>query len=217
MLRMMKYPDFLPSSDDSRRRERGITFVEILVVIMIIGLLVAIGYPIMWRSLVRAKLLGEVKMVEQATMVARINAVKNSRRVALQILEDNAVQEGGLVVAWVDDNADGLQTTGEQEVGRWFVKEGLGRNGFFLSPDSANAFFKLSASGTARGVVFLPNGTTIANVSGAIGVGQGAVEVQDKRSNRIRLMIRGGSGTVTQQMWNPYDSVWSDEIRFWRY
>lgn len=217
MLRMMKYPDFLSSSDPFRRGERGFTLHEILVVIMIIALLVAIGYPILWRSRVRAKMLGEVKMIQQATMVARVNAVKHSRRVALKMLDDNAIQEGGLMVAWVDDNADGIQTSGEQEVGRWSVPDGLGRNGFFLLPDFSNAFFRLSASGSERGVVFLPNGTTIANVSGAIGVGQGVLEVRDKYGNSIRLMIRGGSGTVTQEMWNPFDSVWSDEIRFWRY
>jgi len=212
MLRMMKYPESLPASDHLRRRERGFTLLEILVVMMLIGVLVAIGFPIMRRSLVRAEMLGEVNMVKQAATVARINAVKASQRVALAILEDNATQEGGVVVAWVDDNSDGLQTSGEEVVGRWTMK-----NGFFLSPDAGNPFLQLAGSDTARGVVFLPNGTTIANVSGAIGVGQGAVEMQDLHLNRIRLMIRGGSGTVIREMWNPDDGVWSDEIRFWRY
>ena len=151
-------------------------------------------------------------MIQQATSVARINAVKNSRRVAMKVLDDNATQDGGLMIAWVDDNADGLRTTGAEEVGRWLVKDG-----YFLAPDTGNVFFKLAASGTERGVVFLPNGTTIANSAGAIGVGQAGVQVQDQHLNRIRLMIRGGSGTVTQEMWNPYDDVWSEELRFWRY
>ncbi len=212
MLRMMKYPELLPRSCPLRRSERGFTLHEVLVVIMIMALLLAIGYPILWRSRVRARLLGEVRMVQQATMVARVNAVKNSRRVAMKVLDDNATQEGGLMVAWVDDNADGLQTAGEEEVGRWLVKDG-----YYLTPDTGNPFLKLAASGTARGVVFLPNGTTIADASGAIGVGQGAVMVGDLHLNTIRLMIRGGSGTVTQEMWNPYDDVWSEELRFWRY
>lgn len=212
MLELMNYPDSAPLTERVRRLERGFTLHEILVVIMIIAMLVVIGYPILWRSRVRANLLGEVQMLQQATTVARINAVKYSRRVAMKILDDNATQEGGLITAWVDDNADGLQTSGEQEVGRWLL-----RDGYFLAPDAGNVFLKLAGSASARGVVFLPNGTTIANAAGSIGVGQGAVLVQDKHLNRIRLMIRGGSGTVTRQMWNPYDSQWSDEIRFWRY
>jgi len=66
-------------------------------------------------------------------------------------------------------------------------------------------------------MVFLPTGTTIVNAAGNIGVGQGAVLVGDDRLNGIRLLIRGGSGTITKEMWDPYGSVWSDELRFWRY
>ena len=186
--------------------------MEILVVIVLIAMLVIIGYPILWRSRVRANLLGEVQMLQQATAVARINAVKYSRRVAMKILDGNTIQEGGLVVAWIDDNADGLQTAGEPEVGRWLL-----RDGYFLAPDAGNILFKLAGSSTARGVVFLPNGVTIANAAGSIGVGQGAFEVRDSHLNRIRLMIRGGSGSVIREMWDPDVSDWSEQIRFWRY
>jgi prepilin-type N-terminal cleavage/methylation domain-containing protein len=209
---MMKYHGSVPSTRRRRCREGGFTLLETLTVVMLIAMLVAIGYPLLWRSQVRARLLAEVKMVQQATMVARVNAVKHSRRVALRLLEDDAQQEGGAIVAWVDDNEDGLQTGGEQVVGRWTVKQG-----FFLRQDAADRLFKLATSDDGLGVIYLPGGITIANVSGAIGVGQGAVVISDERLNQIRLMIQGGSGTVTTEMWDPAASDWSDEIRFWRY
>jgi prepilin-type N-terminal cleavage/methylation domain-containing protein len=209
---MMKYPDSLPSSGEFRRRERGFTLMEIVAVIMIIGLLVTIGYPILWRALVRAEMMGEVNMIQQAAAVARINAIKNSARVTLKILDDNALQEGGLVEAWVDRDEDGLNDeSADDQVGRWMLKDG-----FTLAPDTGNLLFQLGGT-TARGVIFLPTGTTIANSVGNIGVGQGAVLVADDRLNGFRVMIRGGSGTVIKQMRDPYASTWSDQFRFWRY
>ncbi len=182
------------------------------MVIMIIGLLVTIGYPILWRSLVRAELLGEVNMIQQAASVARINAIRQSGRVVLKILDDNALQEGGEVIAWVDWNEDGVNNeSATDQVGRWTLK-----NGFNLAPDAGNQLFQLGSTNN-RGMVFLPTGTTIVNAAGNIGVGQGAVLVGDDRLNGIRLLIRGGSGTITKEMWDPYGSVWSDELRFWRY
>jgi prepilin-type N-terminal cleavage/methylation domain-containing protein len=212
MLRMMKYPDSLPSSDRFRRCERGFTLLEILGVIMIIALLVSIGYPMLWRSMVRAKLLGEANMIQQAASVARVNAIRKSGRVTLKILDDNALQEGGVVIAWVDRNEDGVNNEpADDQVGRWTLK-----NGFNLAPDAGNLLFQLGSTSN-RGIVFLPTGTTIVNAAGNIGVGQGAVLVGDDRLNGIRLLIRGGSGTITKEMWNHYESDWSDELRFWRY
>ena len=129
----------------------------------------------------------------------------------MRLLEANAVQQGGEVVAWVDSNGNGsLDPPGEVMIGRWPVREKI-----ILKPDPENVLFKLE--GGARGVLFLGNGTAVSNTSGSVGVGQGAVVVSDRYQNDVRLLIMAGTGTVIQEMWDPDTGAWSDEMRFWRY
>jgi Tfp pilus assembly protein FimT len=180
-----------------------------LVVVAIMGMILAISIPAMRRSMVRAELLGEVKMLRAAVAVSRINAIKQSRNVVLRILLDDAAQNGGLVHAWIDEDGDDALDAGEEDVGRWRMNDDI-----TLSPDAG--FQLRGLSGTELGVVFLPSGATIANTNGTV-VGAGAVVVSDYASNQIRISVQGGSGTVVQEMWDFENSRWSDQIRFWRY
>ncbi len=210
MLRMMKSQRTARvSSIRAQGGERGFTLVEMLVVTAIIGMILAVTIPALRRSMIRAELLGEIKMLHGAISLARINAIKQSRQVAFRVLLDDAAQKGGLLHAWLDEDADGAKDSDEDDVGRWIVDSAM-----TMMPDAGMQFASLS--GTERGIIFLPNGAAIANSGGTV-VGVGAVVGQDYALNRIRISVQGGSGTVRREMWDYEHSVWSDEIRFWRY
>jgi prepilin-type N-terminal cleavage/methylation domain-containing protein len=196
-------------------RERGFTLVEMMVVLLLIFLIVGISLPNLRRTIVRSDLLGEVKKVQVAVMFSRLHAVKNSRQVALKILDDDAEQQGGTIIAWVDDNADG-SATGEEIIKQWKVGRDVG-NVITLAPDGAGSLDLFGLAGTELGVVFLPNGTAITNVNGDVGIGTGAVVIGDSRFNDIRLTINAGAGTIIQEMWDPIEDEWSTQLKFWRY
>ena len=217
---MQSVRTFSRTAGDRPSGERGFTLVEMMLVLVLIFLIVGISLPNLQRTIVRADLLGEVKKVQTAVMLSRIHAIKNSRRVGLKILRDDAEQQGGTLVAWVDDNGDG-SSAGEEIIREWKVGRNTG-NIITLRPDGDNALdlFKLAAGETDLGVVFLPNGTVIVHddpFPGIPGIGTGAVVIGDSKFNEIRLTINAGAGTMVQEMWDPTISDWTTDMKHWRY
>ena len=195
--------------------ERGFTLVEMMAVLVLIFLIVGISLPNLRRSIVRSDLLGEVKKVRTAVMFSRIHAVKNGRQVALKILDDDDEQDDANLVAWVDDNGDG-SSTGEEILKQWKVGRNVG-NVITLAPDGAASLDLFGLAGSELGIVFLPNGTGITNVTGNVGIGTGAVVFGDSKFNDIRLTINAGAGTILQEMWDPAGTEWTTEMKWWRY
>ncbi len=190
--------------------QRGFTLVELLVVLALIALIVGIAVPNLRRAMVRADLMEEVKMVRQALAVARINAIKNSRRVAVLLLpEETGEHFDRQVVAWVDETSDEMPDAGDEVVGRWNLgpKVAVGPE-----PSDANLTLHEMASQT-RGVIFLPNGSAIVHED-EVGVGTGGLVISDNNSNRILLLIRA-SGTVEERMWDG--TSWDTRLIHWRY
>jgi prepilin-type N-terminal cleavage/methylation domain-containing protein len=191
-------------------KARGFTLIEIMVVIFIMGLVLAIGYPNLRRSIMRARMMSQVGVLKQAVGMARATSLARGRGVAVRLLESSAAQEGGIVLAWVDMNGNGVHDGPVEDViGRWNVKSRI-----VLKPDPSRSLFILGKAN--RGVLFLPNGTARSTETGTAGVGRGAVVLSD-RVNEVRLSIMGGTGSVVAEMWDPEANQWSKDLRYWRY
>lgn len=214
MLGLMKCSANEPLAHSERRAaERGFTLTEMMVVVAMVALIVGITIPNLWRSSVRAEMMGEIQMIQQAVAVSRIYAIKNSSQVALQLLPDETPVAKYAIHSWVDANGNGALDAGEEEVGRWPMKGEI-----TIGPedgDASHALFKLA--GTALGVVFFANGTAGVH-DDDIGTGQGAVVLQDTYENQLRIVIQGGSGSVLVDMWDYEKEDWvMNPKRLWRY
>ncbi|MGD9252364.1 MAG: prepilin-type N-terminal cleavage/methylation domain-containing protein [Holophagae bacterium] len=213
MLGWMKCGKVKSFLDESRPgSQRGYTLVEQLVVLGIIALLIGIAIPNLRRAMTRADLMDEVKMARQALGVARINAIKSSRRVAVLLLpQDSGEHFDETIVAWVDETLDEALNPGDEVVGRWPLGPSTA-----IGPEPLNSNWELhDLASPTKGIVFLPNGSAIVHLD-QVGVGEGGFVLSDKHGNRILLLVRA-SGTVEEQMWDPYSSAWSTELKFWMY
>ena len=200
-----------PSRRMNESRERGFTLVELVVVMVIVAIILAFGIPNLMRSKIRAEMLGQVKMFRQAVAISRINAIREGGRVVVSF--EGLGDTGGWLRAWVDNDLTETLSTGDTILYERIVPEK-----FNVSQDGTLRLYRLAGSASARGVVFLPNGTGIVNEAGNAGIGEGAAVITDKKGNQLRLRILAGSGTVIEEMRDPGSGDWDEKsTKYWRY
>jgi type II secretion system protein H len=205
-----------------RRRQKGFTLIEALVVMAIIGIIAAVSIPSLRRSRMRASMLDVVRTFEQATAVSRINAIKRGTNVCLRVLNDGGRQQLSSFRAWFDANENEIEDAGEELVGNWQIRN---VDEWTFQDSSTSPMYVLDAvgGGTARGIVYQPNGMALTQAAGQAGVGQGAFEYfiwyDAAKWNTFEFTVFGGAGTVQIRMWNPAASAFArpNEFAYWEY
>ena len=200
-----------------RRRQSGYSLIEALVVLASIGIVAAISIPSLRRARMRAAMLEVVRTFEQAAAVSRITAIKRGSNVCLRVLNDGDRQQLTSFRAWIDANANEIEDVGDELIAEWQIRN----SDEWSFEESVNPRQMNVLSGSARGIVYQPNGMALSAVAGQAGVGVGAFEFfiwyDARKWNTFRISVFGGAGTIQVEMWNPDNSAFDNNFAYWEY
>jgi prepilin-type N-terminal cleavage/methylation domain-containing protein len=116
-------------------RSGGYSFIELLVVVAIFGLMVAVATPYFLKISRHYRLLGQVHEIQSTLLAARMQAIKRNQQVVVQFFVSDATNcpgGGSCATTFVDNNRNFVQNVGELTIGTYTVKEQ--QRIFFLNP-----------------------------------------------------------------------------------
>ncbi len=137
-------------------REKGFTFIELLVVLVILGLMMVIGVPMMQRLITKSKLTQVILEIDNIIKATRAEAIRTGHRGVVEFYEsDNRID------AFIDITDTGSATAEAGDYNYAFDDAGVnfkrGRhdfkvtpNGYTLPPRVRNGFSNCKGSTSAN-------------------------------------------------------------------
>ena len=156
-----------------KRRQRGYTFIEVLVILAIAGTMSAIALPYFHQIYKRNRLRSTVQDVYSLVLATRMQAVKRNKIVILQVVMNNTSlcgQSGKCLIMWADNVPNNyVQDAGEPTIQQqpipdyiYFRRAPTGS----LNGSSAVSFDGYpGAPGATDRIVFQSDGTLVAPTS----------------------------------------------------
>ena len=116
------------------RQAPGFTLIEMLMVMVVIVILAAFGYPALHQMFTRSKLQGSAREITVQLGSSRVAAMRLSRNVVVKPLFSQKK-----LVSFVDDNDNFVQDIGEQELSSLSLPGTGGGHIFLMGPDGVAA------------------------------------------------------------------------------
>lgn len=174
-------------------RPRGFTLVELLVVLVLAGVIVIGGVPLLRQMIHRTKLETISRELSVLMQSSRLSAIRESRN-ALVLIDTSSTE----MVAFVDGDEDGARSATEKIIGPIWLPSGIS----FADPDGnegISSVFGFPAVGDLATVTFRADGSSA--VAGALRFG-------DYHDNFLEVAVTSRTtGQIEVRKWNGTDWV----------
>jgi prepilin-type N-terminal cleavage/methylation domain-containing protein len=162
-------------SSNALHRAAGFSLIELLVVMALMGILMAMGLPNLFRYIQHQKVLGITQQTALALRLARLESIKMSSNAVVKL--DTAA---GTVTSFLDLNQNLAQDASEPALWRLDLPKGITGSvtGFTTPPTPAVAVFR------SNGSVGVPGGFRFLNSKGD----QLEARVPSTNSGRVQIL-----------------------------